>query len=302
VGGNRVINAALLVSILCVLVLGVTGAVYLDRLRGQGSATQATAQPVSPPVETASNAPMAPAPPPSPSPANPPANPGQTTASAVIPPANIPAANTLPVNQINPAAGPQLLKASQPGYWVEYAAYPNSDIGSGYAAKLVKRLQLMGYQAHAVKTSGSDGKQYFIVRSDIGGNRDSAENVSLQVSNALDIFPVVHRDGEAPVVQAAFTAPIPASAGATLSYWVQFGAYNIESYANSYAKKLSDSGIPATVITRQRSNGHALYLVRSPPLPTPDDAQTLAQHSQQLLGADTLVGQTIPDPPASQHS
>jgi cell division septation protein DedD len=295
-GGNRIVNAALLVSIVCVLVLGVSGAVYLDEFRGQRSAAaQAAAQPAAPPVQSASNAaPAAPAqlPPAPPASGNPPANSGQTTASASIP----------PLNQINPAAGPQLPKAAQPGYWVEYAAYSNTDTGADYAARLVKRLQPMGYKAYAVTISRADGKQYLIVRSETGGNRDSLENVSLQVSNALDIFPVVHGNGEAPVSQAAYTAPLPASAGSGLSYWVQFGAYDIDSYANSYAKKLSDSGIPAAVITRQRANGHVLYLVRSPPLPTPDEAQNLARQGQQLLGADTLVGQTIPNGPIPNGS
>jgi hypothetical protein len=55
------------------------------------------------------------------------------------------------------------------------------------------------------------------------------------------------------------------------------------------------------VIARQRPSGRVIYLVRSRPLSTADEAQALARHSQQLVGAETLVGQTIPEAPATRH-
>ncbi len=87
-----------------------------------------------------------------------------------------------------------------------------------------------------------------------------------------------------------------------LTYWVQFGAYDIENYAKLYAGKLRDSGIDVTIISRRRASGRMIYFVRSQPLKTPEDAEALAQHSQQLIGADTLVGQTVPDGPIPDPS
>ncbi len=259
-GTGRAINVALLVSILFVLVLGISGAIYFDQSRGGQT--------------------------PHPQAALPPATPGPA-AAAKIP----------PLERINPTAGPALLKATQPGYWVEYAAY----LGPDYANQLVKRLDVMGIKAEIVRAQGAGGRQYFSVRSHPEGGRDAAENAALKVSEALDIFPVVHRDGQAQTSSAVFTASIPPASGSTLTYWVQFGAYDIESYAQLYARKLHDSGLDVAVISRQRPSGRVIYYVRSQPLKTPEDALALAQQSQQRNGGDTLIGQTIPDPSPTQH-
>jgi cell division septation protein DedD len=267
-GNGRAVNVALLASILVVLVLGIFGAIHFDQYHGGQAANPQTALPPGP---------------------------AQNFAAAKIP----------PLGQVNPAAGratPAPLQAAMPGYWVEYAAY----LGPDYAHQLVKRLDGMGIKAYVVMAPGAGGKQYYRVRSETGGDRAAAENAALLVSNALDIFPIVHRDGQNQAGVAAFSAPIPPAAGSALTYWVQFGAYDIESYAKSYAGKLQNSGIDVAIISRQRPSGRVIYFVRSQPLKTPEDAQALAQHSQQLIGADTLVGQTVPagstpDPSPTQH-
>lgn len=268
-GTGRAINVALLVSILFVLVLGIFGAVYFEGRGGQAVNPQAAAPAAAPPGNPAQNA----------APAQP--GPGKNFATAPIP----------PFEQVNPAAGPALLKAAQPGYWVEYAAF----LGPDYANQLVKRLDRMGIKAEVARAPGAGGKQYYSVRSGIGSDRDAAENAALKVSNALDIFPIVHRDGQTQIGAAAFSVPIPPGAGAVLTYWVQFGAYDIESYARLYASKLHGSGLDVTIVSRRRASGRMIYFVRSPPLKTPEDARALVQRSQQLVGGDTLVGQTIPD-------
>jgi cell division septation protein DedD len=274
-GTGRAINVALLVSILFVLVLGISGAIYFDQSRGgQAANPQAAVQPAAPPENSVQKVPAQP-------------GPGQNFAAAKIP----------PLEQLNPTAGPALLKAAQPGYWVEYAAY----LGPDYANRLVQRLADMGLKAYVVQAQGAGGKQYYRVRSETGGDRAAAEGAALKVSTALDIFPLVHHDGQSQTSAATFSAPIPPAAGSKLTYWVQFGAYDIESYAQLYANKLQGSGIDAAVISRQRPNGRVIYFVRSQPLNSPEDAQALAQHSQQLIGADTLVGQIIPEPSPTQH-
>jgi len=261
-GTGRAVNVALLVSILFVLVLGIFGAVYFENHGGGQAANPQAALP----------------------PAAPPGNPGQNFATAPIP----------PLDQVNPAAGrttPAPLQAAQPGYWVEYAAY----LGPDYAKLMVQRLAAMGIKSYSEPATGAGGKQYYRVRSETGGDRDAAEQAALKVSNALDIFPIVHRDGQTQAGSAVFTAPIPPRAGTELTYWVQFGAYDIENYARLYASKLHDSGLDVTVISRRRASGRMIYFVRSPPLKSPEDAHALAQHSQHLVGGDTLVGQTVPD-------
>jgi hypothetical protein len=155
----------------------------------------------------------------------------------------------------------------------------------------------MGIKSYSEPATGAGGKQYYRVRSETGGDRDAAEQAALKVSEALDIFPVVHRDGQTQAGAAVFSAPIPPASGFMLTYWVQFGAYNFDSYARLYAEKLHDSGLDVTIVSRRRPNGRMIYFVRSQPLNTPEDAWALAQHSQQLVGGDTLVGQTVPDGP-----
>jgi len=278
-GTGRAVNVALLVSILFVLVLGIFGAIYFEDHGGQTVNRQAALPSAAPPGNSTQNVPAQ-------------AGPGQNFAATQIP----------PVDQVNPAAGPALLKAAQPGYWVEYAAY----LGPEYAKQLAKRLDGMGIKAEVVRAPGAGGKQYYSVRSGIGGDRDAAEDAALKVSNALDIFPIVHHDGQTRFGAAAFSVPIPPAASEMLAYWVQFGAYDIESYARLYANKLHDSGLDVTIISRRRASGRMIYFVRSPPLKTPEDARALAQHSQQLVGAETLVGQTVPDglipnPSPTQH-
>ena len=273
-GAGRAVNVALLASILFVLVLGISGAIYFADRGGQAANPQTASSPAAPPGNSAQNAPAQP-------------SPGQNSATATIPP---------PLNQVNPTAGrttPAPLQAAQPGYWVEYAAY----LGPDYAKLMVKRLADMGIKSYYEPAPGAGGKQYYRVRSGIGGDRDAAENAALKVSNALDIFPIVHRDGQTQAGAAVFSAPIPPASGFMLTYWVQFGAYDVDSYARLYAKKLHDSGLDVTIVSRRRPNGRMIYFVRSQPLNTPEDARALAQHSQQLVGGDTLVGQTIPDGP-----
>ena len=277
-GTSRAVSVSLMLSILFALVLGVFGAIYFDQIRGD----QAANLPATAPDQSAQNAFSTTAP----------AQPG--------PDRNTAAANIPPLGQINPAAGranPAPLQAAQSGYWVEYAAY----LGPDYANQLVQRLDTMGLKAYVVTAPGVGGKQYYRVRSETGGDRAAAETASLKVSDALDIFPIVHRDGKTQLGAAAFTVPVPSPPGSTLTYWVQFGAYDLENYAKLYASKLHDSGIDATVIARQRPSGRVIYLVRSRPLSTADEAQALARHSQQLVGAETLVGQTIPEAPATRH-
>jgi cell division protein FtsN len=275
-GTNRAVSLSLMLSILFALVLGIFGAIYFDQFRGDQAAN-------SPPAAADGSA--------------------QNTVSTPAlpgPDQNIAAANIPPLSRINPTAGranPAPLQAAQSGYWVEYGAYS----GPGYADQLVKRLDTMGLKAYVVMAPGVGGKQYYRVRSATGGERAAAAAASLKVSDALDIAPIVHRDGKTQMSAAAFTPPIPSLPGSTLTYWVQFGAYDIESYAMLYAGKLRDSGLDVTVIARQRPSGRVIYLVRSHPLSTSDEAQDLARRSQQLVGADTLVGQTIPEAPATRH-
>ncbi len=282
-GTGSAVNVALLVSILFVLVLGIFGAVYFEnRGGGQAANPQTASSPATPPGNSVQNVPAQ-------------TGPGQSVATANIP----------PLNQVNPSAGrttPAPLQAAQPGYWVEYAAY----LGPDYAKLMVKRLAAMGIKSYSEPATGAGGKQYYRVRSETGGDRDAAEQAALQVSNALDIFPVVHRDGQTQAGAAVFSAPIPPASSSMLTYWVQFGAYDIDNYARLYATKLHDSGLDVTIISRRRPNGRMIYFVRSQPLKTPEEARALAQHSQQLVGGDTLVGQTVPDgpfpaPPPTQH-
>ncbi len=270
-GNGRAINVALLVSILFVLVLGIFGAIHFQDHGGGQAANPQAALPLAAPLGNSVQ--------------NIPAQPdlGQSIATANIP----------PLGDLNPTAGPgpALLKAAQPGYWVEYAAY----LGPDYAKHLVKRLAEMGIKSYYEPASGAGGKQYYRVRSEIGGDRAAAEKAALDVSAAFDISPIVHRDGQTRVGSAAFSLPIPSSSGSMLTYWVQFGAYDIENYARLYAGKLRDSGLDVTIVSRRRASGRMIYFVRSPPLKSPEDAHALAQHSQQLVGGDTLVGQTVPD-------
>ncbi len=117
----------------------------------------------------------------------------------------MPLAEIPPLDQVNPAAGPALLKAAQPGYWVEYATILARITPTSWS----NGSMAWGSRPIIVRAPGAGGKQYYSVRSEIGSDRDAAENAALKVSAALGIFPIVHRDGQTQVDAAAFSVPIP---------------------------------------------------------------------------------------------
>ena len=253
-----IIGATLLMAVLFALVLGVYGAVSINAFRPV-RLQQAAAPMPSPPAAAPQVAPAAVA---------------------------IPAPPQL--DQVNPAASrtmPAPLAAVQPTYWVEYGAYR----GSFYADKLVERLGALGINAAAKRVPGADGRLYFSVRSNTGGDRSRVE-ADAKLAAQLEIAPLIHRGNGGAVVQpVAAKAEIPANAQETARYWVQFGAYNAPHYALALREQLRRAGVDATIVERHQP-GYARYVVRSAPSLSRDAARTLATHSESILGILPLVG------------
>jgi SPOR domain len=249
------LGSVLLLAVLIVLVLGVYGAVYLDEFR---PAIQIAAIPSPPP-------PAKPAPPP-------------RQAAVPVPPSA--------VAQVNPAASrsspPGL--AAKPGYWVEYGAY----LGPHYAKLLVERLAALKIEAKITFAPGAGGLVYYRVRSFEAGTRDSAEADSHKAAMAIGIAPLVHRSGSAATTEAALASRD--APNSDLRYWVQFAAYNLKGYAERMVDKLHQSSLDATLIERRHPDGRPLYLVRSLPLKTREEALGIAARGQNLVGSPVLIG------------
>jgi cell division protein FtsN len=297
------VGAALLLGVLFVVVLGVFGAIYFDEFPGISYGTGHHAEtaapavplvqstPIAPAVSAPANpnfaaAPVPPAVPPAPPMTPPqPGPPPQVQAAPVIAPPQ--AAQSLAT--ITPAAGRETPPglAARPGYWVEYGAYR----GSAYAERLKKSLSDQGISAKVTRATGDDGV-YYRVRSAATADRDVAAAAAARAQSALNIAPLLHREGEA--AEAAYTpAPSPSTA-APLKYWVQFGAYDSEYYAKKLVETLRRDGIASELVKRLGPERRPIYFVRSPLLPDRDQARQLAERGETALGSATLLGQTLP--------
>lgn len=309
------VGAALLLGVLFIVVLGVFGAIYFDDFPGisygPGPHAETTAPtaplaqttPIPPPAIESPQAPAAnpnfaaapvpPAMPPAP-PMHAPLPPSPSPQVEVTPAIAAPqAAQTLA--PINPAAGRETPPglAARPGYWVEYGAFR----GVPAAERMKKLLSDQQITAQVTRTTGDDGV-YYRVRSAGNADRDRAAAALAKAQTALNIDPLLHREGEAKAEAVYTPPPSPQEAAAPVKYWVQFGAYNIESYAKKLVVTLQHDGIAAELVTRPGAARRPFYFVRSPLLNDRNAAQRLAERGQTLLVSDTLLGQTLPVPAA----
>lgn len=321
---RRVWGAALLLTALLALVLGVFGAVYFQHDESPQVATNQAQQPAAATPEAA--------PPPAAAPAeNKPqeqeAAPSDSQAPSTLAPApqtaQTPQTPTAPapaetspqtqaaspspsldkeaqrLSQISPSAAPANIAATAPRYWVEFGAYE----GALYADRLKQSLGQLGIDASVANAQGKNGRRYLRVRTSGDSDRATAAAQVAKAQSALKIAPLLHR---AAAISPAPARPPeaqakPAGGGA---YWVQFGAFRERSNADQVLSQLRKKDIQATVLERKNSGLKPLYLVRVSSLGDRAQAERVAQQGGDtlksrdvLIGASTAAAGLHPRPP-----
>jgi hypothetical protein len=307
------------------VVLGIYGAIYLDR-RAAPPPQQIVQQPPPPQAEPM----IAPSAPPSAAPTESPHDDGDTippdtarALDAIEPTAGPDHETRTPPAAAGPAATPEALTAStpEPGgdatagktsqrapivsrspsepvptparkmpvFRVNYATYGADH--RVYAERLAKSLSALGIPAAVAETSGRDGKPMITVWSP-AADQAEAQEAAGDARRRLRLHPIVRERAAPPPV-----AAVPqASAGATApGYSLQIAAFDRSAPAKRLQQRLAAYRIATVIAEGQRPDGRRLVLLRAPDLPDRAGAHRLAVRVQRIIHArPTLVGHREP--------
>jgi cell division protein FtsN len=160
---------------------------------------------------------------------------------------------------------------------------------------LRRSLSALGIETSVSYLPGRGGRHYYSVRSAPVAEQADASAALAKAGEALHIAPLLHHERsetDENAVQAADASPRPeTSAGAEHGrYWVQFGVFAVQRFAERFKARLQNGGIATTTSPRLRRDGRTLYYVRSSLLPDRQSAAALAERAHTLLGTAVLIG------------